>query len=88
MKVDDAATFIIRPNMAVKLAGIQAPAAGTEESRRAKAELERLLLGKKVEFETRDWDRLGRSIAHVKINGVDVNKAIAEFLAGLKPGSP
>ena len=25
VKVDDAATFVIRPNMAVKLAGIRAP---------------------------------------------------------------
>ena len=87
MKVDDAATFIIRPNMAVKLAGIQAPPIGTEESHRAKAELERILLRKKVEFETREWDRLGRSIAHVKINGVDVNKVMAEFLESLKSES-
>ncbi len=88
MKVDDAVTFVIRPNMAVKLAGIQAPPLGTEESRRAKAELERLLLRKKVVFETLEWDRLGRSIAHVKIDGVDVNKAMEEFLENLKAESP
>ncbi len=88
VKVDDAATFVIRPNMAVKLAGIQAPPMGTEKSRRAMAELERLLLGKKVEFETREWDRLGRSIAFVRIDGVDVNKVLEEFLENLKSESP
>jgi endonuclease YncB( thermonuclease family) len=84
VKVDDAATFIIRPNMAVKLAGVQAPPRGTEEAREAKTELERLLLRKKVEFDTREWDRLGRSIAHVKVDGKDVNKMMAEFLENLK----
>jgi len=88
VKVDDATTFIIRPNMAVKLASIQAPPMETEESRRAKAELERLLLRKKVEFETREWDRLGRSIAFVRIDGVDVNKAMEEFLENLRSESP
>lgn len=88
MKVGDAVTFVIRPNMAVKLAGIKAPPMGTEESRRAKAELERLLLRKKVEFETREWDRLGRSIAIVRVDGVDVNKAMEEFLESLKSENP
>ena len=88
VKVDDAATFVIRPNMAVKLAGIQAPPMGTEESHRAKAELERLLLKKKVEFETREWDRLGRSIAFVRVDGLDVNKVMTEFLEGFKSESP
>lgn len=88
VRVDDAATFIIRPNMAVKLAGIRPPPMGTEESRQAKAELESLLLRKKVEFETQEWDRLGRSIAFVRVDGLDVNKAMDEFLESLKSESP
>lgn len=84
VKVDDAVTFVIRPNMAVRLAGIRAPPMGTVEAREAKAELERLLLRKKVEFETKEWDRLGRSIAFVKVDGRDVNKAMADFLEDLQ----
>lgn len=64
--------------------GNPGPPMGTDETREAKAELERLLLRKKVEFETKEWDRLGRSIAFVKVDGRDVNKAMADFLEDLQ----
>jgi micrococcal nuclease len=83
IRVDDAATFVIRPNMVVKLAGVSPPERGTPEAARAKEKLEALVLGKKVEFDTLDWDRLGRSIATVKVDGVDVNEEMAEFLKNL-----
>ena len=83
VRVDDAVTFVIRPNMAVKLAGVEPPARGTPEAERAKEKLESLVKGRKVEFETLEWDRLGRSIAQVTVDGVDVNKAMVEFLGSL-----
>ncbi len=79
-RVDDGATFIIRPNMVVKLDGIKAPPRGTPEAERAKKRLEHLILGKKVEFDTREWDRLGRSTALVQVDGVDVNEEMKRFL--------
>lgn len=84
IRVDDAVTFVIRPNMVVKLAGIRPPERGTPEAARAKEKLEGLVNGRKVEFETLEWDRLGRSIASVKVDDVDVNEAISEFLKNLK----
>ncbi|RLI08139.1 hypothetical protein DRO42_06880 [Candidatus Bathyarchaeota archaeon] len=80
IRVDDAATFIIRPNMAVKLAGVEPPERGTPEAERARERLESLVLRKKVEFETLEWDRLGRSIALVRVDDVDVNEAMKEYL--------
>jgi len=82
-KVMDAVTFIIRPNMAVKLSGLQAPEGGTPEAERAKEKLESLILRKKVEFETLEWDRLGRSIAMVKVDGIDVNNEMADYIETL-----
>ncbi len=83
MRVDDAVTFVIRPNMAVKLAGVEPPARGTPQATMAKEKLESLVKGKKVEFETLEWDRLGRSIAQVIVDETDVNKAMAEYLRTL-----
>ena len=80
IRVDDAATFIIRPNMAVRLAGVEPPEKGTPEAERSREKLESLVLRKKVEFESLEWDRLGRSIALVKVDGVDVNKTMVEYL--------
>jgi endonuclease YncB( thermonuclease family) len=83
VRVNDGVTFVIRSNMAVKLAGVETPARGTPEAERAKERLESLVKGRKVEFETLEWDRLGRSIARVTVDGTDVNKAMAEFLGSL-----
>jgi endonuclease YncB( thermonuclease family) len=82
-RVNDGATFIIRPNMVVKLEGIEAPPWGTPEAEKAKERLEQLILGKKVEFDTREFDRLGRSTAAVKVDGVDVNEEMKRFLESL-----
>ena len=83
VRVDDATTFVIRPNMAVKLAGVEPPERGTPEAERAREKLEGLIMGKKVEFETLEWDRLGRSIATVTVGGLDVNEAMTKFLKDL-----
>lgn len=83
IRVDDATTFIIRPNMAVKLAGVEPPARGTPEAEKARERLESLVLRKKVEFETVEWDRLGRSIAKVVINDINVNEAMEEYLKAI-----
>jgi endonuclease YncB( thermonuclease family) len=84
IKVDDGGTLVIRPNMAVKLSGITPPKRGTPAAAAAKERLESLVLRKKIEFETETWDRLGRSLAKVWVDGVDVNGAIAEFLESLE----
>ena len=76
-------TFIIRPNMVVKLSGVEPPETGTPDAERAKEKLESLVLRRKVEFETIEWDRLGRSIAIVKVDGVDVNREIGDYLKTL-----
>lgn len=83
IRVDDAATFIIRPEMAVKLAGIEPPRRGTQEAEKAKNKLESLVLHKKVEFETLEWDRFGSSIALVKVDGVDVNEEMRKHIREL-----
>lgn len=83
IRVNDASTLVIRPNMAVKLAGVEPPARGTPEAAKAKERLESLVLGRKVEFETLEWDRLGRSVASVTVGDIDVNKAMKEFLTTL-----
>jgi len=79
-RVDDGASFIIRPNMVIKLDGVEPPSRGTPEAERAKEHLEQLILGKKVEFDTREWDRLGRSKAAVQVDGMDVNEEMKRFL--------
>jgi len=83
VRVNDAATFIIRPNMVVKLADVEPPSGGTLEAEKAKAKLEGLVLRKKVEFETLEWDRLGRSIAIVKVDGTDVNEEMKTYIKSL-----
>jgi len=69
--------------MAVRLAGVEPPENGTAEVELAREKLESLVLQKKVEFESIEWDRLGRSIALVKVDGVDVNKTMVEYLKTL-----
>jgi endonuclease YncB( thermonuclease family) len=83
IRVEDAVTFVIRPNMVVRLAGVEPPKRGTAEAIKAKEKLESLVKGKKVEFETIEWDRLGASIATVTVDNTDVNKAMEEFLRSL-----
>ncbi len=83
IRVDDAATFIIRPNMAVRLAGIEPPVSGTPDAEKAREKLESLVLRKKVEFESLEWDRFGRSIALVKVDDIDINKEMEEFIKTL-----
>lgn len=83
VRVNDAATFIIRPNMVVKLADVEPPLGGTPEAEKAKAKLEGFVLRRKVEFETLEWDRLGRCIAIVKVDGTDVNDEMKAYIKSL-----
>lgn len=84
IKVDDGVTVVIRPNMAVKLEGLTPPERGTPEAAAAKERLESLVLKKKIEFETATWDRMGRSVAKVWVDGIDVNGEMAEFLKSVE----
>lgn len=83
VRVYDSVTLIIRPEMAVKLAGVEPPKRGTAEEDKARSKFESLVLGKKVEFETLEWDRMGRSIAVVRVEGVNVNDEMRKFIASL-----
>jgi endonuclease YncB( thermonuclease family) len=83
IRVDDGGTTVIRPNMAVKLSGVNPPKRGSPAAAVAKERLENLVLKKKIEFETDTWDRFGRSLARVWVDGIDVNKTMAEFLESL-----
>jgi endonuclease YncB( thermonuclease family) len=64
VKVDDPVTFIIRPTMAVRLAGVNPPERGTREAEEARR-------------------KLGRSIARVAVDGLDVNEEMKAFIGGL-----
>ena len=83
IRVDDGVTFIIRPNMVIKLFGLAPPERGTTKANAAKEKLEALVVGKKVEFEALQWDRLGRSLAKVWVNGIDLNEEMNRFLKTL-----
>ncbi len=52
IRVEDGGSFVIRPNMAVKLAEITPPDRGPPEAAEAKERLESLVLSKKLDFET------------------------------------
>ncbi|MGQ9679253.1 MAG: thermonuclease family protein [Candidatus Bathyarchaeia archaeon] len=84
VKVYDSSTLIIRPNTAVKLFGVEPLKKGSEMEEKAKMRLEELVLGKKIEFQTLEWDRLGRSIAIVKIDGFNLNEYLKKFIEDLK----
>lgn len=83
VRVDDAVTFIIRPDMAVKLAGVEPPKRGTPEAEEARKKLEQLVLQRKVEFETLEWDRMGRSIAIVRLDSLNINEEMKSYVQGL-----
>ena len=86
IRVDDAATFIIRPNMVVKLRGVDPPTRGTPEDQAGRERLAELVMGKKVEFDTLEWDRLGRSVALATVEGLDLNEEMKGFVSSLKKG--
>jgi endonuclease YncB( thermonuclease family) len=83
IRVDDGSTMVIRLNMVVKLSGVNPPKRGSPAALVAKERLESLVLKKKIEFETDTWDRFGRSLARVWVDGVDVNETMAELLESL-----
>ncbi|MBS7630066.1 hypothetical protein KEJ47_00585 [Candidatus Bathyarchaeota archaeon] len=84
MRVYDSTTLIIRPNTAIKLYGIEPLKRGSEIEEKAKLRLEELTLGKKIEFQTIEWDRLGRSIAIVKVDGFNLNEYLKKFIEDQK----
>ncbi|MBS7652485.1 MAG: hypothetical protein QXD04_00200 [Candidatus Bathyarchaeia archaeon] len=83
VRVEDASTLIIRPYMAVRLAGVEAPLRGSPEAEMARRKLEELTLNKKIEFEVQEWDRLGCGIAMVWLDGSSLNEAMRTYIEGL-----
>lgn len=80
MRVYDSTTLIIRPNTAIKLYGIDPLKKGSRIEEKVRLRLEELTLGKKIEFQTIEWDRLGRSIAIVKVDGFNLNEYLKSFI--------
>ncbi len=83
VRVEDASTLIIRPYMAVRLAGVEAPPRGSPEAEMARRRLEELSLNRMIEFETVEWDRLGSSIAVVWLEGLNLNEEMRTYLGRL-----
>lgn len=83
VRVEDASTLIIRPYMAVRLAGVEAPSRGSPMAEMARRRLEELSLNKKIEFEVLEWDRLGGGVAMVWLEGLSLNEIMRAYIEGL-----
>lgn len=68
-----------RKPLKVRLAEIDTPEKGQPYGTRAKQALSELVFGKDVAVTRQSIDRYGRMVAHVNVNGVDVN---AEMIRG------
>jgi endonuclease YncB( thermonuclease family) len=78
--VEDASTLIIRPHMAVRLAGVETPPRGSSEAEMARRRLEELSLNRKIEFEVLEWDRLGCGISMVWLEGLSLNEIMRTYI--------
>lgn len=80
-KVTDGDTFetASRKNP-VRIANVNAPEKGQPGAAAAKSALEKLILNKTVDIDTKARDPYGRSVAKVKVGGRSVNKAMQEKL--------
>lgn len=83
VEVLDGASFRLRTDAIIVIDGLTVPEKGTEHGKKAKQRLEELVLRKKVEYETTTWDPMGRIRARVSVDGVDVRRAMEEYLKSL-----
>jgi len=73
--LDGDTVLIRRPNGLVKirLAEIDAPEKAQAFGEKSKRSLSAMVMGKQVKFASRATDQYGRMVAHLSINGLDVN---------------
>ncbi len=83
VEVIDGASFRLRTDAIIVLKGVDAPSKNTDTGMKAKTKLEELVLKKKVEYETTQFDAIGRTLATVTLEGVDINQAMKDFVDGL-----
>lgn len=83
VEILDAVSFRLRTDAIVILDGVTPPNKGSEAEKKAKERLAELVLKKKVSYETTHFDEFGRTRAKVQIDGVDVNKGMADYIKSL-----
>jgi len=82
-EVLDGISFRLRTDQIIILNGMPPLERGSEKDKKATAKLKELILLKKVAFEATEIDTMGRSKANVKLDGLDINKAMRDYIASL-----
>jgi len=82
-EIVDGISFRLRTDQIIILNGMPPLERGSEKDRKAAAKLAEFILKKKVAYEATEIDTMGRSKANVKLDGLDVNKAMRDYLATL-----
>jgi hypothetical protein len=82
-EIVDGISFRLRTDQIIILNGMPPLQKGSEKDRKAAAKLAELILKKKVAYEATEIDTMGRSKANVKLDGLDVNKAMRDYIATL-----
>ncbi len=79
MNVIDGDTFDTGAGIRIRLARVYAPEINTEEGKKAKRQLEALILGKSITYEVVARDDWGRSVAEVWVNSLNVNDVMRSY---------
>ena len=82
-EIVDGITFRLRTDQIIILNEIPPLQKGSEKDRKAAAKLAELILKKKVAYEATEIDTTGRSKANVNLDGLDINKAMRDYIATL-----
>jgi endonuclease YncB( thermonuclease family) len=83
VEIMDGKSFRLRTDAIIVLDGVDVPDRSTPEGKKAKDKLSELVLNKKVEYETTQWNSMGQTKAIVTLDGVNINDEMKEFLASL-----
>ncbi|MBS7630067.1 thermonuclease family protein [Candidatus Bathyarchaeota archaeon] len=83
VEILDAISFRLRTDAIIVLDGVTPPAKGSEVEKKAREKLAELVLKKKVSYETTQFDEFGRTRAKVQVDGIDINKNMADYLKSL-----
>ena len=82
-EIVDGVSFRLRTDQIIILNGMPPLEKGNEKDRKAAAKLKEFILLKKVAYEATEIDTMGRSKANVKLDGLDINKAMRDYIATL-----
>jgi len=83
VEIMDGKSFRLRTDAIIVLDGVDVPDRSTPEGKKARGKLSELVLNKKVEYETTQWNSMGQTKAIVTLDGVNINDEMKEFLASL-----